>query len=58
MALEADSLHLKTDVYAALGVAIGLFLVLITGRSGTCDSWRTEARPGTRFYTQPRQRAH
>jgi cation diffusion facilitator family transporter len=31
MALEADSLHLKTDVYAALGVAFGLLLTLITG---------------------------
>ena len=31
MALEADSLHLKTDVYAALGVAFGLTLALITG---------------------------
>ncbi len=31
MALEADSLHLKTDVYAALGVAAGLSLALVTG---------------------------
>lgn len=31
MALEADSLHLKTDVYAALGVAVGVALTQITG---------------------------
>lgn len=31
MALEADSLHLKTDVYAAVGVALGLLLTIITG---------------------------
>jgi cation diffusion facilitator family transporter len=31
MALEADSLHLKTDVYAALGVAVGIALTQITG---------------------------
>ena len=31
MALEADSLHLKTDVYAALGVAFGLLLAVATG---------------------------
>ncbi|MBP2033647.1 cation diffusion facilitator family transporter [Clostridium algifaecis] len=30
MALEADALHLKTDVYTSLGVGIGLFLIWIT----------------------------
>ncbi len=30
VALEADALHLKTDVYTSAGVAIGLFLILIT----------------------------
>jgi cation diffusion facilitator family transporter len=30
MALEADALHLKTDVYTSLGVAAGLALILIT----------------------------
>lgn len=31
MALEADALHLKTDIYTSLGVGIGLFLIRITG---------------------------
>ena len=31
MALEADALHLKTDVYTSLGVSAGLGLILITG---------------------------
>jgi cation diffusion facilitator family transporter len=31
MALEADALHLKTDVYTSLGVAVGLGLIIITG---------------------------
>jgi cation diffusion facilitator family transporter len=31
MALEADALHLKTDVFTSLGVAIGLLLITITG---------------------------
>jgi len=31
VALEADALHLKTDVYTSLGVAIGLGLIMITG---------------------------
>lgn len=31
VALEADALHLKTDVYTSLGVAVGLSLILITG---------------------------
>lgn len=31
LALEADALHLKTDVYTSLGVAIGLGLIMITG---------------------------
>jgi len=30
LALEADALHLKTDVYTSLGVAAGLGLILIT----------------------------
>ena len=30
VALEADALHLKTDVYTSLGVAVGLFLLMIT----------------------------
>jgi len=30
IALEADSLHLKTDVYTSLGVAVGLLLIWIT----------------------------
>lgn len=33
MALEADALHLKTDVYTALGVGIGLLLIKLTGFS-------------------------
>lgn len=31
VALEADALHLKTDVYTSFGVAAGLGLILITG---------------------------
>jgi cation diffusion facilitator family transporter len=31
VALEADALHLKTDVYTSLGVAVGLGLIMITG---------------------------
>jgi cation diffusion facilitator family transporter len=31
VALEADALHLKTDVYTSLGVAIGLALIMLTG---------------------------
>ncbi|MCX6301539.1 MAG: cation diffusion facilitator family transporter [Bacteroidia bacterium] len=31
VALEADALHLKTDVYTSIGVAVGLVLILITG---------------------------
>jgi cation diffusion facilitator family transporter len=31
VALEADALHLKTDVYTSLGVAAGLSLIIITG---------------------------
>jgi cation diffusion facilitator family transporter len=31
VALEADALHLKTDVYTSLGVAVGLSLILVTG---------------------------
>jgi len=31
IALEADALHLKTDVYTSLGVGAGLFLIFITG---------------------------
>jgi cation diffusion facilitator family transporter len=31
MALEADALHLKTDVLTSLGVAVGLSLIYITG---------------------------
>lgn len=30
MALEADALHLKTDVYTALGVGVGILLIRIT----------------------------
>lgn len=30
VALEADALHLRTDVLTSLGVAIGLFLIVIT----------------------------
>jgi cation diffusion facilitator family transporter len=33
VALEADALHLKTDVYTSLGVAVGLGLILITGKT-------------------------
>jgi cation diffusion facilitator family transporter len=33
VALEADALHLKTDVYTSAGVAAGLGLILITGIS-------------------------
>jgi cation diffusion facilitator family transporter len=31
VALEADALHLKTDVYTSLGVAVGLVLIFFTG---------------------------
>jgi cation diffusion facilitator family transporter len=31
IALEADALHLKTDVYTSVGVAAGLLLIWITG---------------------------
>jgi cation diffusion facilitator family transporter len=31
VALEADALHLKTDIYTSLGVAIGLGIIIITG---------------------------
>ncbi len=31
IALEADALHLKTDVYTSIGVAVGLTLIWITG---------------------------
>lgn len=31
MALEADALYLKTDVYTSLGVALGLVLIKVTG---------------------------
>jgi cation diffusion facilitator family transporter len=31
VALEADALHLKTDVYTSLGVAVGLGLIMVTG---------------------------
>jgi cation diffusion facilitator family transporter len=31
VALEADALHLKTDVFTSLGVAIGLGLIMVTG---------------------------
>jgi cation diffusion facilitator family transporter len=30
IALEADALHLKTDVYTSIGVAVGLGLILLT----------------------------
>lgn len=32
VALEADALHLRTDVYTSLGVALGLGLILVTKR--------------------------
>jgi cation diffusion facilitator family transporter len=31
VALEADALHLKTDVYTSIGVGVGLVLIMITG---------------------------
>jgi cation diffusion facilitator family transporter len=31
VALEADALHLKTDVYTSVGVAVGLVLIILTG---------------------------
>lgn len=31
VALEADALHLKTDVYTSLGVAVGLGFIMLTG---------------------------
>lgn len=31
MALEADSLHLKTDIYTSLGVAMGIMMIKLTG---------------------------
>jgi cation diffusion facilitator family transporter len=32
VAIEADSLHLRTDVYTSAGVAVGLLLIWLTGR--------------------------
>ena len=32
VAIETDSLHLRTDVYTSMGVAVGLFLIWLTGR--------------------------
>ncbi len=32
VALEADALHLKTDVYTSIGVAVGLVLIWISGK--------------------------
>jgi cation diffusion facilitator family transporter len=31
VALEADALHLRTDVYTSIGVAVGLGLIMVTG---------------------------
>jgi cation diffusion facilitator family transporter len=31
VALEADALHLKTDVFTSAGVAVGLILIMVTG---------------------------
>src|SRR5208283_1601307 len=31
IAMEADALHLKTDIYSSAGVAFGLLLIWITG---------------------------
>lgn len=31
MALEADALHLKTDVYTSIGVAVGILLIEVSG---------------------------
>lgn len=31
IALEADALHLRTDIYTSLGVFLGLFLIKVTG---------------------------
>lgn len=31
VALEADALHLKTDIFTSLGVAVGLGLIMVTG---------------------------
>lgn len=33
VALEADALHLKTDVYTSFGVAAGLGLIMLTGKT-------------------------
>ncbi len=33
IALEADALHLKTDIYTSAGVAFGFFLIYVTGYS-------------------------
>ncbi len=33
IALEADALHLKTDVYTSIGVAVGLLSILITRKT-------------------------
>ena len=30
IALEADALHLKTDIYTSLGVAVGMFIIWLT----------------------------
>jgi cation diffusion facilitator family transporter len=32
VALEADALHLKTDVYSSVGVAVGLLLIVVLSR--------------------------
>lgn len=31
MALQADALHLKTDIYTSLGVAVGIIIIKLTG---------------------------
>jgi cation diffusion facilitator family transporter len=33
IALEADALHLKTDVYTSVGVSLGLLLIWLTGKT-------------------------
>lgn len=33
IALEADALHLKTDIYTSAGVALGLLVIKLTGKS-------------------------
>jgi cation diffusion facilitator family transporter len=44
VALEADALHLKTDVYSSLGVGAGLLVIIVLGRVAHI-SWASRLDP-------------